>query len=379
MTTNRSCRIALSASLILPAILLLVEPILRADPPAPQPTAADLDQLVQTHQYASALKLANTLLNRRDPTADSSDPYQLWMLKAEAYIGIRSTDSAISSFQAAAKATDDVGELASANANIHLLHNSNPVTYVPKTAPPGQPKPAPIPLADRDQRKAAFAALLNDLLSALKPAVAAAAKSSALPTLYPVLQQLADMKQLDQLVNGNDDKTAKISAALLDHAHNLIASALKEMWARVNDIDQHAGQTTTIPQAAIQPNGLVGQQTAVIKNGLTSDNKTELRNIIDTCSKIHQVAGTFESLAAADKDKDWAAVLNDASRVSGRAGDVLNTNNDPAYSVDTSSIGAYPTLIGNYPSIGSYPIIIVNQPLIPTTNPTRSPATAKTR
>jgi hypothetical protein len=379
MTTNRSCRLVLSASLILPAVLLLAEPILRADPPAAQPTAADLDQLVQTHQYAPALKLANTLLSHRDPAADGSDPYQLWMLKAEAYIGIKSIDSAISSFQAAAKATDDVNELAIANANILLLHNSNSTTYVPKTAAPGQPKPATIPLADRAQRNAAFAALLTDQLSALKPAVDAAAKSSTLPTMYPVLQQLADMKQLDQLVNGNDDKTAKISATLLDHAHNLIASALKEMWARVNDIDQHANQTTTIPQASIQPNGLIGQQTAVFKNGLTSDNKTELRNMIDTCTKIHTVADTFESLAAADKDKDWAAVLNDSSRVSGRASDVLNTDYDPAYSVDTSSIGTYPTLIGNYPTIGNYPIIIINQPLIPTTNPTRTPNASKTK
>ena len=81
----------------------------------------------------------------------------------------------------------------------------------------------------------------------MQPKIDSASKSPSIPPIYPVLQDLRDLKDLDDVVNGNNDKTTKISTALLDHAHNMIVAALKGMWAREDEINNNANQTTTNP------------------------------------------------------------------------------------------------------------------------------------
>src|SRR5271170_1848947 len=269
MAISSSRRFGFYASLLLPSIVLLMAGSnLRADPPttapapaATQPSTDAIDQLLQTHQYAAALRMTNKLLSLGDSAAQGLDPYQLFSRKGEAYIGLKSTDAAIGTFTAAAKATSDPQELAVAKCTVLLLKSSSPTAYVPKTAPAGGVKPGPIPLNDPLQRPAAFTALLDDQLSALQPKIDDAAKSPQLPPIYPVLQQLDGMKDLDLVANGNTDRTVKLSAGLLDHAHNMIVAALKGMWARLDEINNIANQTTINTQ--INPQTNVPGNTAV--------------------------------------------------------------------------------------------------------------------
>ena len=95
--------------------------------------------------------MTNKLLSLRDDAAQGLDPYALYMLKGESYIGLKSIEPAIDAFKAAAKTTSDPHELAVAKSTILLLKNSKATAYVPKTAPPGGVKPAPIPLNDLTQ------------------------------------------------------------------------------------------------------------------------------------------------------------------------------------------------------------------------------------
>ena len=73
-------------------------------------------------------------------------------------------------------------------------------------------------------------------------------------------------------------------------------------------------------------NGQPVQQATTGENGLSTSDANELRGMIDTCGKIHEAATVFMPLANGGNDKDWGAVLNDATRVAGRANDVLNAN-----------------------------------------------------
>jgi hypothetical protein len=115
---------------------------------------------------------------------------------------------------------------------------------------------------------------------------------------------------------------------------------------------------------------------------LSDDNRTELKNMIDLCDKIHQAADTFMSMGAADKDKQWAAVISDAARIVGRANDMLNFISAPTY----TSAYPYGTGPGQYipPQQGITPlqpgqtIILPPQQMLPTTNPTAAPVITPT-
>ncbi len=324
--------------------------------------------------------MTSKLLSLRDSAAQGLDPYQLYMLKGESYIGLKMTAPAIEAFSAAAKATSDPHELAFAKCTVLLLKNSNATTYVPKTAPAGGVKPGPIPLNDPAQRAAAFSALLDDQLAALQPKIDAASKSPQIPPIYPVVQQLADLKNLDLVANGNDDRTIKISTALLEHAHNMIVAALKGMWAREDEINKNANQTTVNTQINPLVNNTVpgaGNITTVQQAGLSDDNRNELKDMIDLCGKIHDAADTLMAMSSADKDKEWAAVISDAGRIASRANDMLNFVASPVY----TSAYPYGVAPGQYiaPLQGftqlqpGQAIIIPPQQMIPTTNPTVIP------
>jgi hypothetical protein len=184
-------------------------------------------------------------------------------------------------------------------------------------------KTAPINLMDHDKRKDAFGAMLDDDLSKLSPDLKAAAVSQSLPQIFPVLEKVESLDQLDVIANGNDDKTAEAANALLDHSRNLLANALKSMWSRVSDIENHANIVTNTPNTLLV-NGQYVTENISRKNGLSDANRTELKNDIATCSKIHDAAEVF--IPMAKTDKDWPAILSDADRVAGRASDILNAD-----------------------------------------------------
>ncbi len=331
------------------------KPVAAVAPAAPvtPPSVEAVEQQIADKKYADAVRSASKLLALRGAAAEGVSRFQVTMLKAEAQIGERQLAAAVATFKVAASETKDPHELALAHWSDELVHRSSGAKYVPKVTA-AVARPEPIDIIDPDSRKLAFAALLDDELSAMAPKIKVASTSQSLVPIWPVIQQVESLDQLDQIANGNDTKTAAAADALLDHARNLLSTALKGMWVRVSDIDAHANvvSTTTVPQQ--YGNGILYNQTISQKNGLSQQNRTDLQSMIDLCQKIHSAAQTFAQ--ASKDDKDWLTIMNDADRVSGRANDVLTASyglplggNGTTTSTDgqTGGVGTTGTVVGN--------------------------------
>lgn len=337
-----------------------------ADLPATQPaprtpvapasgpgTIEDVQRALEERDFTTTVKTASRLLGLRGRAGEGISRFQLFMLKAEGQIGQKQPAAAIESLQAALKETSDPHEQSLTRITTLLLRRATGLTYVPKTTPPDGLKPGPIDLTDRDKRKSAFAALLDDELTALRPKIKSANSSQSLMVIFPVLKQVEDLAALDMLANGNDDKTLQITGGLVDHARMLITTALKGMWQRVDDIEKLATQST--PTQLNVPDGRGGylSRTTQQKTGLSQANKRELTDTISSCEQIQSAASAFGP--SAKTDRGWAAITSDATRVSARARDVLNAS----YS-DNNYNQSFPN-----PGLGGRTIIVPQGTTIP--------------
>jgi hypothetical protein len=317
--------------------LLFVALLCLAAEQAAVPTTDDVKAALDRKDYSTTVKLASRLLGLHGNAAAGLNRYELFTLKGEGHFGLHAVPMAIEAYNYALKETTDPHEIAEAKATILLFKRASGSNYVPKTTPPGGTKPPPIDLLDRTQRKAAFAALLDDELTPIQPKIKSASSASSLTVIFPVLQQVEDLVALDRLANDNDDKTKQISGDLVEHARTLITTALKGMWSRVDDIDKAANtKTTTSIQVPVTTSGLYVTKQTVHKAGLSQSNKSELQNIISTCDKIQPAAQAFMQ-SAGNEDKDWAAITADATRVGSRAKDVLNADYTDTYSQDNTN------------------------------------------
>ncbi len=306
--------------------------------PQPSDEAAAIINEIQANmdlkQFPAAVKAASRVLALHGPAAaEGIDRFEITMEKGYAQAGMRSISAAILTFKAAAKETKDPRQTALSKWTADLFHTANASTYNAKSLAPNGQKRGPFNLLDADQRKDAFGAFLDDNLAVLEPKVKAATLSQKLPEIFPILQQVIDLDQLDLIANGNDDKTAALATGLLDHSKNLLNNALKADWARVGDIDTHANIVTTVPSQVVINNSLMTQTTSK-KNGLSDSNKAELNNIISVCQKIHDAAEAFLPLARSDKD--WTTLISDSDRVASRASDVLTADYGTATSTGST-------------------------------------------
>jgi hypothetical protein len=311
--------------------------------PATQPSADEIQTAIDARQYATAVKIASKLLVLHGAAAASIDRFQITMLKGYAQAGLKANSSAVMTFRAAKSETKDPRETALASWTAELFHTAGSNTYVSKTLGPDLQKKGPFDLLNTDQRKLAFGALLDDNLDLLEPKLKTATVAQSLGQIWPVIQQVIALDALDVIANGNDDKTSQVSGSLLEHSRNLLSNALKADWSRVNDIQTHADTSITVTSPTYINNTLINQQTTR-KTGLTSDNRTELTNIVSVCQKIHDAAEVFISISKSDKD--WSPILSDSDRVAGRASDVLSTDYTTDLTggtgvIDTSGLNTY--------------------------------------
>jgi hypothetical protein len=290
--------------------------------PATQPSADDVQQLIDQKQYPAAVKTAGKLLGLHGQAAVGIDRFQVTMLKGYAQAGMKSISTAVMTFKSAKKETKDDNEIALADWTAELFHTAGSTIFMSKTVGALQ-KHGPFDLLNPDQRKQAFGALLDDNLALLQPKLKTAVVAQNIPQIWPVIQQVMDLDRLDVIANGSDEKTNEMSSALLEHARNLLSNALKTDWARVSDIDTHANTTVSVPTQTYVGGQIVTQE-MTHKVGLTGDNQSELKNIVSVCGKIHDAAEAFISVSKSDKE--WSSILSDADRVAGRASDVLSAD-----------------------------------------------------
>ena len=328
-----------------------------AAPAAPSDPVEQVTQNIRDRQFSPAVKLASKLLSGNiagtAPLSDG-DKYELYMLKGTALVGTHSNMDAIENFQRAAKASQDPHDVAVATWTVQLVRHASGQTYAPKMAVNGQ-RPHPIDLTDLDARPAAFNAFLADQLAALSPRLESAGNSHSLPPIFNALKQVNDLRALDEVANGNDDTVGKVAGDLLDHAHGLISSALKQMLAREGDIEQYANQVTVVPQTQVL-GGMAVTQNISQRNGLSQSNRAELQTMVSNCQKIHDAIDAFGTLAK--NSDDWSSLLSDSDRIAGHAKDLLdNLNNVGANGIGGvlpvpnagNSFPVYPGGYGGYP------------------------------
>ena len=312
-------------------------PVAPAAPVTP-PAVSDLMGMLDRKEYPAAAKAASKLLAQRPDGPNGYSRFQVTMLKGDALAGTRAMGLARGVYQTAQRETRDPHERALAYWTVELFAKAKGTNYVPRMTAANNG--GPIDLVDRDSRKVAFAALLDDEMSRLAPDLKRANRSTALPDIFPAVQRVQMLTELDEVANGSDAKTSAVSGALLERARTLMSTALKGMWTRISDIHASATQQVTSSVGATYANGQPFNQTVTSQNGLTTQDRQELQGMIDTCGKIREAAETFMPLSNGGADKDWGAILNDATRVAGRASDVLQGNYSGT-TVDNS--GAYGT------------------------------------
>ncbi len=319
--------------------------------PSTEPPIAAVQQALASGDFSSAIQQASKSLYQTY-SEPGSNRYQLFMLKAEGFLGKKDLSDAIDNFNSAGKATQDPREQAVAKWTATLARRSKGGTFVPKSTPPLGVKPAPFDLLNLTARNAALAALLDDELATLKPKLQSASTGQSLPQILPVLKQVQDLSVLDSIANGNHDKTTQIAGDLLKHAHDLIASAIKQMSDRVDAIEKYANQTTNLPQQQMV-NGIYLTQNVAQKNGLTYDNKNELKNTIDTCAKIDQAVASLTQFDTTDSQ--WTAIVNDSDQLSHHANDVLTADYSSSSTIIYNNTGFIPPVLPLQPTVTNTP------------------------
>jgi hypothetical protein len=338
------------AALLLP-LLLAAAPAARPAPatpaapaPAPTPTptpapapapsgaavdtggAPSMDQLIDLltqQKYQDLLKGVTKALALRGAASQPYNRADLLMLRGEAYLHLKQNAQAAESFAQAAKVADDADKRAIAQATELLIKRSKPTGYLPRTAStqPAIKQGTPLPIMDKEERKIAFSALLEDELAVAAPRIKAATASNSLLPVIETGRSLSDIRAIE-LASGEGDKlTKQVSERLGQHAHTLLKDALKSMETHIEDIWNAASR--------MQSHGVVDAQTGVRQEryrammGLTSTQSNDLKGTIGTLEKIVPVAN---DLAALTGENELSADASDADRLLKRAHEVLEYN-----------------------------------------------------
>ena len=301
------------------AVLLVISPAARAADPEPLPTQKQLHEMFDAGQYQPLLtKLARILPLKGDP-AKAYDMVDLNLLKAEACIQQKAQDMAGVAANEAVKqttATTDTKLATEARALSALLKHSQNLQYTPKS-PAGS---KPMPLADRDNRKAVYAALLADMQKEVDAKLASAKSSKSLPPIIAATQTLEDMDAVETMATGSDTASQKSGDELATEAHTLIDQTLANLDKQVAAIEKDADKLINNP-AEKGKNGKTpkNEQRTGHKAGLTDTMKGELHNIMDTCTKIMSVCDDLSSVS-----KKEAAAYKQASASADKTGKDAN-------------------------------------------------------
>jgi hypothetical protein len=327
-------------------------PIQKAVPAAvASPQMQILQHDLDIGQYREAIKEASRLLELRGNAASGLSRFQITMMKGYAQVGAKLTSAGLSTFKFAVKETNDPREIALAKWTAELFQRSHGPLYAPRVIGAAVANVPPINLLDAEGRSQAFSMMLDSDLAELGPRIRAASASLSLVKIWPVIQQVQGLAELNVVADGTEDRVQAVAGTLLTHSRNLLASALKEMWVRTSDIDTHANVLNTSSVSTQDSLGNIVNQTVTGKNGLTDSNRADLQSIVATCAQIRDAAQAFGPLA--DNDKDWLSILADADRVAGRASDVLNTQYGNTVYANQTGLGFGST--GGYVPIGGVP------------------------
>jgi hypothetical protein len=298
-----------------------------AQPADALPTFDEVQALYDKGEYNETLKQLSRLLALKGKAAEGMDRYGLLMLRAESHLRLKANSGATAALAEAAKVAPDDEAAAKARALAILVKRSKNLQYTPKVSAGGKAGSGPIDITDVERRPDAFAALYTGERAAMKPKLTAADKAKNLPPIAAAMKAAASLRDLELAATGKDDDTADALDHLVKRAHKLMAKGLDEAAKRTEAISERANQ---LVEYTYRTNG-GGTETRTRRRGLGNGESRELKDILETCRKVHASCDDLVKGFAQEDDADQFADLKEqAEDVGLRARDVMTENYDDA-------------------------------------------------
>jgi hypothetical protein len=296
------------------------------------PSTDDIQKLVDSQQYSSALHELQRVLALNGAAANPYDRYKLLMLRAESELQLRQQPPALDSLKGARAEAfkQSKPELAEDPiALIFLIQKSVAYQYTPRVAlAPGSTShfnPS-IPILDRTRRGEAYGALLIDEFPAAEKKVAAIAAAKTIAPVLEAAKSSGNLRALEYAETRDTQKTAALTTPVAEKAAHLLDQALIDSSTRVETIAESAQQIvvdniTVVDQTTHKP--FTYQRTR--RRGLSDRDASYLQSVKATCEKVSATA--LEIAQSLDAEFDAMNVsIAKADAMKSRVHDLLTDN-----------------------------------------------------
>jgi hypothetical protein len=280
-------------------LLLTVSIVTAAAPEKPTLESAQAD--FASGQYRPCLQKIAQVLAMPESKRNLPQRYDLFMLRGECLLQLKSAEIADDAFHAAAmvvKDSGDIKKIADAEAMAILIKASSGLKYQPKTG-----GAQPIDIVDKESRQKAMAALFDDRMAQFKPKVEAAVQSTNLVPIHELVPAMTDLFMLEVAVTGESKQTLALGKDLGAHARDLINGALRQITDRIQDLNMIANEPST------------GTLQQIGYRGLTTPEREELRGLANELVKIEEVSARARQMARrmGGTPEAWDAILADVA------------------------------------------------------------------
>jgi hypothetical protein len=286
-------------------------------------TSDELHKLVDAGQYKDALRGLARPLALRGIAAAPYDRHDLLNLRAECQAQIHDNAGALATLalihkeSAAANKPDDV---LLADAFAELLQKSPGGIYLPKTGA----SHLPIKILDRSARKSAYDALFADQFVLFQQKATAAANAKTLPLFMEAAKFAASVRAAEFASTGGNAQSADAMKDLADRAAKLINDTVDDLSLRQTRISTAANREITETYNS-NIRGVMYPQNRTHKAGLSGDDATVLKNIIETCKKVPPAAQQLAD-AFGTEQETFKAAANKAEDLKAKANTTLTTD-----------------------------------------------------
>lgn len=313
--------------LVLGTCVTIIAPMARAVDVEPLSSSEDLHKMFDAAEYKPLLGKLTRVLQLKGDAALPYDHVDLATLKGNTLLEMKQQASAVASLNDAIKAITDQTDPKIANqarATLILVKRSQVFAYSPKT-PPAKP----IGILDMAQRKTAFTALLADLRAEVGAKAKTAKAGKSLPPIIEAVRSISDMRAVEMIATESDAESQQFAKDLAGQAKTLMGDAVQTMSKRATEIDTDANAAVTSPargsSGKYKPANTNTQEQSARKSGLTTKMTNELKQIVDSCTKLENVAKDFEDVSKEDAPA-FKEIASTADRTAKAASVTLNAD-----------------------------------------------------
>lgn len=287
----------------------------------PLPTLQDLHEMYDAKQYTICIQQIGRVLRLTGDEAKRHDKFTLQLLRGDCLLHLDDRASAIAAYQAAAKSLDPKVSVP-ARANELLARASDKMAYKPKSAAAAEP----ISIVEDGSRRLAMAAMFADQLADATGVLRQAKSAEDLTPIISAVPKVLDLYALETTATGKADRMWPDMVAIGERARSLIDKELGLVNAQIGGVEKRADQV--IDSAYVRAGSSWWSNSGVVRKGLTSNDRKDLRDTIDYLARIHQSAERGQQIARQVDGNiaAWDAVLERIAHTSVYAQNVLDAD-----------------------------------------------------